>query len=57
MTAAIAVPGLCAVALPAIAGGRRHHLDPTQAHENHVHIEINKAAAHKKISFWRSPLA
>jgi hypothetical protein len=38
-------------------GDRRHHLDPTQAHENHVHIEINKAAAHKKTSFWRSPLA
>jgi hypothetical protein len=38
-------------------GDRRHHLDPTQAHENHVHIEISKAAAHKKTSFWRSQLA
>ncbi len=38
-------------------GDRRRHLDPTQAHENHVHIEINKAAAHRKTSFWRSPLA
>jgi hypothetical protein len=37
-------------------GDRRHNLDPTQAHENHVHIEISKAAAHKKTSFWRSPL-
>jgi hypothetical protein len=37
-------------------GHRRHGLDPTQAHENHVHIELNVPGAKKTTSFWRSPL-
>lgn len=37
-------------------GRRRHHLDPTQAHQNHVHIELNWPGAKKKTTFWRSPL-
>src|SRR4051812_13372928 len=37
-------------------GDLRHNLDRTQAHRNHIHIELNKAAAHKRTSFWRSPL-
>ncbi len=35
-------------------GRRRHHLDPTQAHENHVHIELNIPGAKLKTSFWES---
>jgi hypothetical protein len=38
-------------------GHRRHHLDRTEAHMDHVHIELNKPGAHKRTSFWRSPLA
>jgi hypothetical protein len=39
-------------------GNRIHHLDPTQAHQNHVHIELNwPGAKKKKTSFWHSPLA
>jgi hypothetical protein len=38
-------------------GRRRHHLDRTQAHKNHVHIELNTRGAAKKTSFWRSALA
>jgi hypothetical protein len=33
-------------------GKRRQHLDPTQAHMDHVHIELNKAGAVKKTTFW-----
>lgn len=33
-------------------GKRKHHLDPTQAHMNHVHIELNLLGAAKKTTFW-----
>ena len=33
-------------------GKRKHNLDPTQAHMNHVHIELNKRGAAKKTTFW-----
>ena len=29
-------------------------LDPTQAHRNHVHIELNWPGARKQTSFWRA---
>ncbi len=35
-------------------GHRRHNLDPTQAHENHVHIELNIPGAKKQTSYWNS---
>jgi hypothetical protein len=38
-------------------GKLRKHLDRTQAHRDHVHIELNWAGALKRTSFWRSPLA
>jgi hypothetical protein len=38
-------------------GKRRKHLDPTLAHRNHIHIELNWAGARMRTSFWRSPLA
>lgn len=38
-------------------GHRKHGLDPTAAHMNHIHIELNWAGARKKTFFWRSPLA
>jgi hypothetical protein len=38
-------------------GKRRRHLDPTAAHEDHIHIELNWPGARKRTSFWRSPLA
>jgi hypothetical protein len=38
-------------------GDLRHNLDRTQAHRNHIHIELNWDGAKKKTSFWRSPLA
>jgi hypothetical protein len=38
-------------------GKRRHNLDPTLAHRNHIHIELNWAGARMQTSFWRSPLA
>jgi hypothetical protein len=31
--------------------------DPTTAHRDHVHIELNLAGAHKQTSFWGSPAA
>jgi hypothetical protein len=34
-------------------GKRRRHLDPTQAHIDHLHIELNKPGARLKTSFWR----
>ncbi len=37
-------------------GQRRHDLDPTQAHENHIHIELNIPGAKKSTSFWQSSL-
>src|SRR3954447_5391893 len=33
-------------------GKRKKGLDPTQAHMNHVHIELNLAGAAKKTTFW-----
>ncbi len=33
------------------------HPDPTLGHLDHIHIELTKAGARKKTSFWRSPLA
>lgn len=33
-------------------GKRKKNLDPTQAHMNHVHIELNKLGAAKKTTFW-----
>jgi hypothetical protein len=33
-------------------GERKEHLDPTQAHMNHVHIELNMRGARKKTTFW-----
>jgi hypothetical protein len=33
-------------------GKRKKNLDPTQAHMNHVHIELNKLGATEKTTFW-----
>jgi hypothetical protein len=33
-------------------GRRKHNLDPTQAHMNHVHIELNLRGAAEKTTFW-----
>jgi hypothetical protein len=38
-------------------GDLRHGLDRTQAHRDHVHIELNWDGARKRTSFWHSPLA
>ena len=38
-------------------GHLRHGLDRTQAHRNHVHIELDWPGARLRTSFWRSPLA
>ena len=38
-------------------GTRSGNLDPTQAHVDHVHLELNRPGAAKRTSFWRSPLA
>ena len=35
-------------------GQLRHDLDRTQAHRNHVHIELNWPGARKRTSFWHS---
>jgi hypothetical protein len=35
-------------------GKRMKNLDPTQAHMNHVHIELNKLGAAMKTTFWNS---
>jgi hypothetical protein len=37
-------------------GDKRDDLDPTQAHKDHVHIELNWPGARKRTSFWQSPL-
>jgi hypothetical protein len=34
-------------------GRRRRHLDPTQAHIDHLHIELNWPGARLRTSFWR----
>jgi hypothetical protein len=38
-------------------GKRKKHLDPTQAHMNHVHIELNLAGAKKRTTFWDKNLS
>lgn len=38
-------------------GRRRRHLDRTQAHIDHLHIELNWPGSRLGTSFWRSPLA
>jgi hypothetical protein len=35
-------------------GERRRKLDRTQAHMDHIHIELNWAGARKRTSFWQS---
>ena len=37
-------------------GKRKRGLDRTEAHKDHVHIELNWPGARKRTSFWRSPL-
>ena len=39
------------------SGKKKKNLDPTQAHIDHIHLELNKPGAAKRTSFWRSPLA
>lgn len=38
-------------------GHLRHDLDRTQAHRDHVHIELNWPGARKRTSFWHSKAA
>lgn len=38
-------------------GKKKSKLDRTQAHKDHVHIELNWPGARKRTSFWKSPLA
>ena len=38
-------------------GKRKKGLDPTQAHMNHVHIELNLAGAKKRTTFWDKNLS
>ena len=38
-------------------GKRRKNLDPTAAHIDHIHIELNQPGSRKRTSFWRSPLS
>jgi hypothetical protein len=35
------------------SGALKDHLDPAQAHQNHIHIGLNKLGARGKTSFWR----
>ena len=35
---------------------RKKHLDPTQAHLNHVHIGMSKKGARAQTSFWQATL-
>lgn len=37
-------------------GKRIKDVDPTAAHIDHIHIELNELGARKKTSFWRSEL-
>jgi hypothetical protein len=38
-------------------GERRDDLDRTQAHRDHIHIELNWPGARKRTSFWHSPVS
>jgi hypothetical protein len=38
-------------------GHLRRHLDPTLAHMDHVHIELNLPGAREETSFWRTPVS
>jgi hypothetical protein len=38
-------------------GKRKKNLDPTQAHMNHVHIELNLRGAARKTTFWDKSLS
>ena len=38
-------------------GKRKKGLDPTQAHMNHVHIELNLRGAAKKTTFWNKAIS
>ncbi|HEX6713244.1 MAG TPA: hypothetical protein VF066_07660 [Thermoleophilaceae bacterium] len=38
-------------------GKRKKNLDPTQAHMNHVHIELNLAGAKKRTTFWNKNIS
>jgi hypothetical protein len=38
-------------------GKRKKNLDPTQAHMNHVHIELNNLGAKKKTTFWNKDVS
>lgn len=38
-------------------GELRNDLDRTQAHRDHIHIELNWPGARKRTSFWRSPVS
>lgn len=38
-------------------GNLRNHLDRTQAHRDHIHIELNWDGARERTSFWRSPVS
>ena len=37
-------------------GKRRKDLDPTAAHVDHIHIELNKPGSRARTSFWRAGL-
>src|SRR3954467_9087515 len=39
------------------SGKRKKNLDPTQAHMNHVHIELNLRGAAKKTTFWNKNIS
>jgi hypothetical protein len=38
-------------------GRKKKNLDPTQAHRDHVHLELNWPGARKRTSFWRSKVS
>ena len=38
-------------------GDLRNDLDRTQAHRDHLHIELNWDGARKRTSFWRSEVS
>ena len=38
-------------------GKKKDNLDPTAAHIDHIHLELNWPGARERTSFWRSPLA
>ncbi len=37
-----------------VCAGGKGHVDPTQGHINHMHIELTKPAAKLRTSFWRN---